>query len=231
MQREIIEKQRVVIQFLQSLDVSPSKTLIQLKKSFGDQTLSRTAVFEWHRRFNEGRESTSDDERCGRPALVAKKREMVKSMLDRDRRVSTREVAEECDIGVATAYKLITEEFEMTKVCGRWLPRLLDDNQMKDRVNKSLNFLRSYRREGDIFLQRIITTDETWFQGNAPAHRARYTELELDVLGIGRLEPAPYSPGLAPLDFVLFPAVKAQLRGIRFDDLESLRCHVQTIMS
>lgn len=68
-------------------------------------------------------------------------------------------------------------------------------------------------------------------QDNAPAHRARYTELELDVLGIGRLEHAPYSPDLAPLDFALFPAVKAQLRGIRFDDLESLRCHVQTIMS
>ncbi|WAR31876.1 MOS1T-like protein [Mya arenaria] len=64
-----------------------------------------------------------------------------------------------------------------------------------------------------------------------PAHRARYTELELDVLGIGRLEHAPYSPVLAPLDFALFPAVKAQLRGIRFDDLESLRRHVQTIMS
>ncbi|XP_052777852.1 uncharacterized protein LOC128215180 [Mya arenaria] len=134
--------------------------MIQLKKSFGDQTLSRTAVFEWHRRFKEGRESTSDD---ARPALVAKKREMVKSMIDRDRRVSTREVAEECDIGVATAYKLITEEFKMTKVCARWIPRLLDDNQMKDRVNKSLNFLRSYRREGERFLQRIITTDETSF--------------------------------------------------------------------
>ncbi|WAR29862.1 UN5CL-like protein [Mya arenaria] len=66
---------------------------------------------------------------------------------------------------------------------------------------------------------------------NVPAHRARYTELELDVLGIGRLERAPYSPDIAPLDFALFSAVKAQIRGIRFDDLESLRRHVQTIMS
>ncbi|WAR08098.1 MOS1T-like protein [Mya arenaria] len=68
-------------------------------------------------------------------------------------------------------------------------------------------------------------------QDNAPAHRARYTELELVVLGIGRLEHAPNSPDPAPLDFALFPAIKAQLRGIRFDDLESLRRHVQTIMS
>ncbi|XP_052783259.1 uncharacterized protein LOC128219492 [Mya arenaria] len=74
-----------------------------------------------------------------------------------------------------------------------------------------------------------VSRDGSRMADNAPAHRARYTELELDVLGIGRLE--PYSPDLAPLDFALFPAVKAQLRGIRFDDLESLRCHVQTIMS
>ncbi|WAR01279.1 MOS1T-like protein [Mya arenaria] len=64
-------------------------------------------------------------------------------------------------------------------------------------------------------------------QDNAPAHRARYTELELDVLGIGRLKHAPYSLDLAPLDFALFPAVKAHLRGIRFDDLESLRRHIK----
>ena len=28
--------------------------------------MNRASVFEWHRRFKEGRESERDDERCGR---------------------------------------------------------------------------------------------------------------------------------------------------------------------
>lgn len=36
------------------------------------------------------------------------------------------------------------------------------------------------------------------------------------------LDHPPYSPDLAPADFFLFPRVKKELRGIRFDDLDSL---------
>ena len=32
--------------------------------------MNRALVFEWHKRFKEGRESGSDDERCGRSKEV-----------------------------------------------------------------------------------------------------------------------------------------------------------------
>ena len=32
--------------------------------------MNRTSVFEWHKRFKEGRESMRDDERCGRSKEV-----------------------------------------------------------------------------------------------------------------------------------------------------------------
>ena len=32
--------------------------------------MKRASVFEWHKRFNEGRESVRDDERCGRSKAV-----------------------------------------------------------------------------------------------------------------------------------------------------------------
>ena len=31
---------------------------------------TKASVFEWHKRFKEGRESVRDDERCGRSKLV-----------------------------------------------------------------------------------------------------------------------------------------------------------------
>lgn len=68
-------------------------------------------------------------------------------------------------------------------------------------------------------------------QDNAPPHVARRTELELDVLGIGRLGHAPYSPDLAPLDFAFFPKVKGQLRGIHFDSLASLRQEAHRVVA
>ena len=32
--------------------------------------MNRASVFEWHKRFKEGRESVGDDERCGRSKEV-----------------------------------------------------------------------------------------------------------------------------------------------------------------
>ncbi|KAJ8956287.1 hypothetical protein NQ318_015023, partial [Aromia moschata] len=39
-----------------------------LKEVYGNECLSRTQVFEWFQRFKEGRETTEDDPRPGRPS-------------------------------------------------------------------------------------------------------------------------------------------------------------------
>jgi len=45
-----------------------TETYDLLKKVYGDECLSCTEVFEWLRRFKEGRESIGDDQRPGRPS-------------------------------------------------------------------------------------------------------------------------------------------------------------------
>ena len=37
-----------------------------LQTDFRLSCINRASVFEWHKRFKEGRESVRDDERCGR---------------------------------------------------------------------------------------------------------------------------------------------------------------------
>lgn len=39
------------------------------------------------------------------------------------------------------------------------------------------------------------------------------------------------SPDLAPMDFSVFPAIKSELRGIRFEDLVELRSRVMSIIA
>ena len=37
-----------------------------LQNAFRPSCLNRASIFEWHKRFKEGRESARDDERCAR---------------------------------------------------------------------------------------------------------------------------------------------------------------------
>ena len=41
-----------------------------LQTAFQPSCMNRASVFEWHKRFKEGRESVRDDERCGRSKEV-----------------------------------------------------------------------------------------------------------------------------------------------------------------
>ena len=50
-----------------------------LQTAFGASCMNRASVFEWHRRFKEGRDSMRDEERCGgskevnRPELIGQR--------------------------------------------------------------------------------------------------------------------------------------------------------------
>ena len=56
---DVKEKQRVAIKFCFKADISASKTVELIRKAYGDAAVSRTAIFEWHKRFREGRESVA----------------------------------------------------------------------------------------------------------------------------------------------------------------------------
>jgi hypothetical protein len=60
-------EQLVCIKFCMKLDKSTTKTLEMLHEAFGEHSLSRTAVFEWHSRFKAGRVSVEDD-KCSEPS-------------------------------------------------------------------------------------------------------------------------------------------------------------------
>ena len=61
-------EQRVNVKFCVKLGKSTTETYHLLKKVYGDECLSRTQVFEWFKRFKEGREEIGDDQCPGRPS-------------------------------------------------------------------------------------------------------------------------------------------------------------------
>jgi len=78
---------------------------------------------------------------------------------------------------------------------------------------------------------------ELWCPGNwllhddnAPSHRALVTLEFLAHKGIITLPHPPYSPDLAPCDCFLFPKMKLQLKGRRFDRVEEIQRESQNVL-
>jgi len=46
------------------------ETFQLLTEAYGEDCMSHARVFEWHKRFSEGRESLKDDDRPGRPCTT-----------------------------------------------------------------------------------------------------------------------------------------------------------------
>ncbi|KAJ8946752.1 hypothetical protein NQ318_002582 [Aromia moschata] len=70
--------------------------LTMLKEVYGNECLSRTQVFEWFKRFKEGRETTEDDPRLGQPSMskTDENIEKIDKPIREDRRLSIRGIAD-----------------------------------------------------------------------------------------------------------------------------------------
>ena len=69
--REDTLKERYAIKLCFKLGKNDAtETYGMLHTAFGLSCMNRASVFEWHKRFKEGRESMRDAERCGRSKEV-----------------------------------------------------------------------------------------------------------------------------------------------------------------
>ena len=68
--REDTLEERYAIKFRFRLGKNATETYGMLQTAFRPSCMNWASVFEWHKRFKEGRESVKDDERCGRSKEV-----------------------------------------------------------------------------------------------------------------------------------------------------------------
>ena len=135
-------EQRYAIKFCFNLGKIASETLALINVAYKDDALSRAQVFRWFSEFKNGRETVEDMERSGRPSTsglyenVAK----VKNLLDSDRRLNWRLIAQHLNMCKTTVHKIISENLNM-KVCAKFVPKVLSDEQKKQRVDVSREML------------------------------------------------------------------------------------------
>ena len=63
-------KERYAIKFCFKFGKNATETYGMLQTAFEASCMNQASVFEWHKRFKEGRESVRDDERYGRSKEV-----------------------------------------------------------------------------------------------------------------------------------------------------------------
>jgi 16S rRNA U516 pseudouridylate synthase RsuA-like enzyme len=127
--------QRYAIKFCTKLGKSGSETLQLLRTAFGDAVLSSAQVFR-SKAFKDGRESVEDEQRAGRLSTARTENNVarVEVVLDRDRRLQVRLIAEEVGLPKTDVHRIITEDLHTRKICAKLVPKNFSDEQKDNRV-------------------------------------------------------------------------------------------------
>ena len=106
-----IMDQRTCIKFCVKNEIKCNKVCDMLIKAYGDSTMSKPRIYEWYKRFSEGRESVEDDDRSGRPntSINEDQIEKVKQMILENRRITIREVSDEIGISFGSCQAIFSD--------------------------------------------------------------------------------------------------------------------------
>ncbi|UYV82790.1 hypothetical protein LAZ67_22000858 [Cordylochernes scorpioides] len=107
--------------------------------AYGDAVMSRRRVFEWHKRFKEGREESADNERSVRPSISTTPEKVDK------------------------VFELVREDRQITLNAVLVIKDLTFDQKNARKETASLNF--EATTDDPELLKKVITGDETWIYG------------------------------------------------------------------
>ena len=97
-------EQRICIKFCFKIRKTTTETYQLLQQAYGEDAMGRTQVFDWFRRFKEGRTSVESDPYLERPStsrngeMIAKVRTIVRN----NRRLTVQEIADDCGISMGS---------------------------------------------------------------------------------------------------------------------------------
>ena len=122
-----------------------------------------------------GRESIENGPRVGRPVSVLTEKNVatVKTLIEEDARYTVQEKEELSGIHSSSVLKTLRERLGLRKICARWVPHLLTDEQKQSRVRLASQVIKKYDKCDSRRLEEIATGDETWIYNFQPDSKAK----------------------------------------------------------
>jgi histone-lysine N-methyltransferase SETMAR len=135
-----------------------------LDVAFGKHTPASRTVRQWFKEFRDGRRSLKDLPRSGRPptAVTEENIAAVQKLIEEDPHIPVRKMRSILKIGTAAIQSIVHDTLRFRKLCTRWVPRELTDEQKKTRVNWCKMMLRVFNNGESKRVFDIVTMDETW---------------------------------------------------------------------
>ncbi|GFS88083.1 protein GVQW3 [Trichonephila clavipes] len=160
----VIIEQRIVVKFHFKLEKNATETYNLLKEVYGSEFLSRAQVFEWFKRFKDGRQDVEDDSRPGRlsTSKTDENVERFASLIRSDRLLSIRAIAETVKIDKECVRQVLHDNLNMQKVCAKMVPKILTFEQQATRKNVCTDILDAIKNDPNL-LEKVITCDESRF--------------------------------------------------------------------
>ena len=174
MKKELKPEIRAYIKGRAALKIPPRNVYKELTDIYGSSTVSFMTVSRWMKKFKTGIYNIKDGQRVGRPKTSVTKTHAaaVKALIDEDGRYSVEDIAKSIGISEGSVHEILTKTLGLRKICARWVPHLLTDEQKQERLKCSKNLLKQFRNCDNRKFSDMLTGDETWVYMFEPQRRA-----------------------------------------------------------
>ncbi len=119
-----------------------------LTEACGSHTIGFTTIKRWRKLFLKGRTQVIDEKKSERPSNMVNNSTntvIVETMLDKDRRMTIREMEVENEISRTSLHHILTDVLQKRKISARWIPHFLGAEQKADRMHIAQELLTRYR--------------------------------------------------------------------------------------
>jgi histone-lysine N-methyltransferase SETMAR len=159
----------------------------EMDGALGNSSPSKPTIYRWYADFQRGRSTFEDEARSGRPpsAVTQQNIDAVRELVENDPHVTYEMIEHQVDIGSHAVCQILHDHLKLRKICARWVPHFLTNEQKVNRVNWCQQMLQKYERGRSRRVSDIVTGDETWIYYYDPPTKRQST------VWIGENEPRP----------------------------------------
>ena len=99
----------------------------------------------------------------------------MKNFMDKDRRVSIETISAQFDVNVGTLLTIIREELKMRKICAKFIPMVLREDQKERRCHDRREMVELINSDPAV-LDALVTCDESWIYCYDPETKRRSSQ-------------------------------------------------------
>ena len=135
-----------------------------LCNSLRDNAPSYATVKNWIWKFRRGETDFKDKERSGRPKFACSEENvsLAEGLVKNDTKITVRQLGRKLGISKGSAHNILADELGLIKKKAVIVPHHLTSEQMKIRLNASIENLALIKADKELFFDKLVTMDETW---------------------------------------------------------------------